>query len=190
MGHSFLRRVMNRYRLRLDRRYNIQIFRGKGIQIGEKTGIQAGCYLDPAYPHLIKIGNHCVLSNNVTVLAHDAATDRYLAVCKIGRVEIKDYCFIGINSTILPNVTIGPYSVVGAGSVVTKDVPPFVVVGGNPARKICSLEEFKRHHECEIESRPCFPRAVYDKSDLADSLKQELFDGLEGTFGYLIGGIE
>ena len=42
--------------------------------------------------------------------------------------------FIGVNSVVLRDVTIGEYSIVGAGSVVTKDVPPSVVVAGNPAR--------------------------------------------------------
>lgn len=60
-----------------------------------------------------------------------------------GKIEIKDKCFIGINSIILPNVTIGPNSVIGAGSVVTKDVPPNTVVAGVPAKVICSLEHYK-----------------------------------------------
>ena len=48
------------------------------------------------------------------------------------------------NSIILPNVTIGPNSVVGAGAVVSKDVPPNTVVAGVPARAICTMDEYKK----------------------------------------------
>ncbi len=187
MRQSWFRRVTNRCRLFLDRRYNIEIFRQKGVQIGEKTGIQVGCYLDPAYPHLIKIGNHVVLSNNVTILTHDASLDRFLGVCRIGLVEIKDYCFIGINAVIMPNVSIGPCSVVGAGSVVTKDVPPFTVVAGNPATVVCSLEDFINRHELQLQTNPRFPRTYFDSSNPSQQIKDELVSRLRNTTGYLVG---
>ena len=56
---------------------------------------------------------------------------------------IKQGARIGINSTVLPSITIGKFSLVGAGSVVTKDVPEGVVVAGNPARIIKKVEELK-----------------------------------------------
>lgn len=184
---KLFRKIYNAFRLRLNRRYNIEIFRQKGVQIGEKTGIQTGCYLDPAYPYLIRIGSHCVLSNNVTLLAHDASVDRYLGICKVGKVEIKDYCFIGINATVLPNVTIGPNSIVAAGSVVTHDVPPSTVAAGNPARVICTLEEFKARHESALREKPSFPRSAFEKSWLPESLRKEIFQKLSATWGYLVG---
>ena len=59
----------------------------------------------------------------------------------IGSIEIFDNCFIGAGSTILYNVKIGPNAIVAAGSVVTKDVPPGTIVGGNPAKVIGSFEK-------------------------------------------------
>jgi hypothetical protein len=59
----------------------------------------------------------------------------------VGPIDIRDNCFIGYGAIIMPRVTIGPDSVVAAGAVVVKDVPPGVVVGGNPAKVICTLEE-------------------------------------------------
>ncbi len=59
----------------------------------------------------------------------------------LGEVVIKKGSFIGINSVILPGVTIGQNSIVGASSVVTKDVPDFTVVAGNPARIIKRYDE-------------------------------------------------
>lgn len=60
-----------------------------------------------------------------------------------GTVRLGNDVFIGVNSVILRDVTIGDYSIIGAGSVVTKDVPPNVVVVGNPARIVKKLSSTK-----------------------------------------------
>jgi len=52
-----------------------------------------------------------------------------------------------VNATILKNVTIGKAAIVAAGSVVTKDVPPYTIVAGNPARIVRSLDEYKVKYE-------------------------------------------
>lgn len=59
-----------------------------------------------------------------------------------GKVVIEDWAYIGAYSQIMPGVTIGEGALVAAGSVVTKSVAPHTVVGGNPARYICTTEEF------------------------------------------------
>ena len=61
-----------------------------------------------------------------------------------GKIIIKDWAYIGSGSHILPGVTIGEGALVAAGSIVTKSVPPHAVVGGNPARVICTVEEYKK----------------------------------------------
>lgn len=72
-----------------------------------------------------------------------------------GPITIGDDCWFGGNVTVLANVKIGRGVVVGAGSIVTKNVPPFVVVAGNPARPIKKIESkwadeyFKEHPEEE-----------------------------------------
>lgn len=88
------------------------------------------------------------ISSGVTFVTHDGAIwvlsgqERYMDVIRYGKIEIKDNCFIGTRSTILPGVSIGPNSIVGAGSLVRKDVEPNSVYAGVPARRICSLEEY------------------------------------------------
>ncbi|WP_297571021.1 DapH/DapD/GlmU-related protein [uncultured Anaerovibrio sp.] len=77
-------------------------------------------------------GNVSVLSNN-----HDPY-ERQLLTCK--PVHIKKGAWIGAGATILPGITVGRYAIVGAGSVVTKDVPDYSVAVGNPARVIKTLE--------------------------------------------------
>ena len=59
-----------------------------------------------------------------------------------GKIVIEDWAYIGSESLIMPGVTIGEGALVAAGSVVTRSVPPNTVVGGNPARVICTVEEY------------------------------------------------
>ena len=66
-----------------------------------------------------------------------------------GHIEIGDNVFIGVKSSILKNVTIGNRSVVAANAVVIKDVPPFTIVAGNPA-KIMKRYDFKKRRQREI----------------------------------------
>ena len=76
---------------------------------------------------------------NITTNNH-VFKDRDLPIMEQGTtyapVVIEDNVWIGVNVTILPGVTVGKGSVIGAGAVVTKDVEPFTVVGGVPAKKV------------------------------------------------------
>lgn len=71
-----------------------------------------------------------------------------------GKVTIGDNVYIGTDALIMPGVTIGNNSLVAAGSVVTKSVQPFTVVGGNPARFICTVDEYiERNLKYNIDSK-------------------------------------
>ena len=124
--------------------------------IGEKTSINLGCVVtDPAYT---KVGSNVILSDCV-LLGHDASINVLnnqfgKKLDSVGPVIIQDNCFVGHNAIVLPRVTIGPNSIVAAGAVVTKDVPPGVVVGGNPARIICTTQELLQRVEERSNSYP------------------------------------
>lgn len=86
-------------------------------------------------------GNVCLLSNN-----HDLY-DRQILLCK--PILIQKGAWIGANVSILAGVSIGKYAVIGAGSVVTKDIPDYAVAVGNPARVIKTLEKDRFEHETD-----------------------------------------
>ncbi|GGW38939.1 NeuD/PglB/VioB family sugar acetyltransferase [Arenibacter certesii] len=89
------------------------------------------------------LGKGCIVYYNA-VITHDCSIGKFVeispAVTILGRVKIGDFSHLGSNSTILPNITIGKNVVVGAGAVVTKDVPDNSVVVGVPARIVKTLD--------------------------------------------------
>ncbi len=121
-------------------------FREQGARIGENNRI--GIRSLGTEPYLISIANHCTIASNVCFLTHDGGawvfTEESPCLQKFGPIHIKNNCFIGVSAIIMGNTTIGPNAIVGAGSIVTKDVPPNTVVAGNPARVISSLEDYRQ----------------------------------------------
>lgn len=142
-----LNKIRKAYILRKYNDFTVEeYFRKQGAIIGENNRIMIR-FLGQD-PYLIKIGNHCSISPGVQFENHDGGgwifTGEEPSLQKFGKIEIKDNCYIGIRCIILGNVTIGPNSIVGAGSVVTKDVPANTVVAGNPAKFIKTIEEYKK----------------------------------------------
>src|ERR1017187_2401670 len=128
-----------------------------GLKLGRNVTIMHGAFIDPRYAYLISIGDNCSLSNGVIIVAHDAATFKFTnGYTRLGKVEIKENCYIGTNAIILPGVTIGPNVLIAAGSVVNKSIPPNSCVAGVPARVYSKFDEFIKNHEEMIKSRPVF----------------------------------
>ena len=108
---------------------------GKDAIIGKNCIIQAH----------VTISNECVLGDNVFVGPNSSLlNDRFPHSTRLTPSIIKDNVIIGGCVTILPNVTVGEESVVAAGSVVTKNVPPGVVVKGVPAESMMTRKEFEK----------------------------------------------
>ena len=109
---------------------------GYGVRIGMSNVI-----IGP-----VNIGNNIILAQNVVVSAlnhgyEDVRIPIRLQKCTTSLVTIEDDCWIGANAVITAGVTIGKHAVVAAGSIVTKDVPPFSIVAGNPAKVIKQYNE-------------------------------------------------
>lgn len=101
-------------------------------------------------PYLIRIGNNVQVTKGVRFFTHGGGHVIRSQVADFdvfGKILVKDWAYIGSDSLIMPGVTIGEGSLVAAGSVVTKSVPDRVVVGGNPARVLCSIEDYIKKNE-------------------------------------------
>ena len=120
--------------------YSPEELRSYGIHVGDNCYIGIK-HIDIAHGFLISIGNNVTVSS-ARILAHDASTKRYLGYSKVGKVTIEDNTFIGAGAIILPGVHIGKNVIIGAGAVVTRDIPDHCVVAGNPAKFVCSTEEY------------------------------------------------
>ena len=111
----------------------------KKISIGSNVSINRGCSFYCGYHAAdarIVIGNHVAISPEVTFLAAGHEVDDIHLADNGGAIVVKDYVWIGGRSVILQGVTIGEGAVVSAGAVVNKDVPPYTIVGGVPAKFI------------------------------------------------------
>lgn len=119
---------------------------GKNITIGKNVFINSGCHFQDQGS--IAIGDNTLIGHNVVLatINHDLnpANSRKNHYAPI---NIADNVWIGSNATILPGVTIGEWAVVAAGSVVTKDVPPYTVVGGIPAKVMKTVERGESQNE-------------------------------------------
>ncbi|MBB6002413.1 maltose O-acetyltransferase [Arcicella rosea] len=115
----------------------------KGLTIGMNTALGHRAVLDARMG--LEIGNNVCFGTEVMIwsLHHDYNDIGFKGIG--GKVTISDYVWLGSRCIILPGVTIGEGAVVAAGAVVTKDVEPYTVVGGIPAKKI-SLRERKEYN--------------------------------------------
>lgn len=138
-------------------------WRKKGVTIGENTHFVGNVILGRNGKDPIIIGSNCVLTG-CSILGHDASTNRILGLTRsiIQPVVIEDDCFIGHGSIVLMGVTIGKGSIIGAGAIVTKDIEPGSVVGGNPARFICRVDELVEHRKKLMVERPEFFPDIFE----------------------------
>jgi acetyltransferase-like isoleucine patch superfamily enzyme len=121
------------------------------IGIGTNPGINPGCYIQGSGK--LYFGNYCIFGPNVGILSgnHDLYDNRKYSTNLV--TKLGDYCWVGMNAVILPGVELGDFTIVAAGSVVTKSFPDgYCVIGGNPAKNIKSLEpekciRYKNKHE-------------------------------------------
>jgi acetyltransferase-like isoleucine patch superfamily enzyme len=123
-----------------------------GVSIGSDCFISLGAYIDERRGKII-IGDNCTITNGVKLLSHDA-TAAIIEPGKSGEYTtiIENNVFVGMDAIILPGRKIGTHSIVGAGSVVTKDIPPYCIVVGNPAtivKRFDHTEKLWRHTNCQ-----------------------------------------
>lgn len=172
--------------LRLERRW--ARLRALGMHIGDDVNLPASTWIDASHCFLISIGDHTGFGEECLILAHDAQMDEYLDAARIGRVVIHESCHIGARTTILAGVEIGPRTLVGAGSVVSSSLPPDSVCAGNPAKVICSLDDYLERHRKRMAERPRFAYDQYDIRALTPERRAELVAAVRDGDAYVTGG--
>ena len=111
------------------------------VGINSNAGTRPGCYLQGNGG--IWIGNYVHFASNIGIISGNHSLYNQMEH-ELKEVRIEDYCWIGMNVVILPGVHLGPRTIVGAGSVVTKSFPDgYCVIGGNPARIIKLIDKEK-----------------------------------------------
>lgn len=171
------------YRLRGE--YTTEKLISMGMKVGKNFKRLGGVILDPSHCWLIEIGNDVTMAPRVHILCHDASTKTFLNYTKIGRVTIGDNVFIGAETVVLPGVTIGSNVVIGANSTVTHDVPDNTVVAGNPARPLCSLEEYLNKERTRMKESPCYGEEYTLRADVPMEKRMQQKNDLQGKIGYI-----
>ncbi len=126
----------------------LPLHRLRGVKIGKDCYIDPNAIIETAYPENITIGNDVRVTARAIIMTHIKAP-HYLRESGIMPVVLKpvvleDHSFIGVNSLIMPGVTVGKASVVASGAVVLTNVPPYTMVAGNPAKVV---KTFPRRQE-------------------------------------------
>ena len=135
---KIFKRLYERYILSAE-----QYARRQGVTIGKECLIATRNW--GTEPYLITIGDRVQITSDVRFYTHGGAhiaRQKYPNFDVFGKIKVEDGAYVGACSMIMAGVTIGEGALVAAGSIVTKSVAPRTVVAGNPARYICTVDEY------------------------------------------------
>ena len=146
-------RILHRFRLLCPRLYK-RMLQMHGISIGTDTIIDPDSTIDITRPSLVTIGEKCYLNKGLVIMTHDFVSGVIRNVYadyinSSGKVTIGNNVRTGYNVTILKGVTIGDNCFIAAGSMVTKSMPSNSIIGGVPARVLCSLDDYYQRRKCQ-----------------------------------------
>ena len=176
--------LKSRFRKYLNEETWLKDYVKMGMKIGSNCAIQPGLIVDYSHCWLIEIGNNVTIAPQVYLLAHDASTKRHLNVTKLGKVVLKDNAFIGARAVIMPNVIVGENAIVAAGSIVTTNVAANTVVGGNPAKFICTLEDYLTKQKELLKISPTFD-ASFGIETITEDQKKQMNKELDDKIGFI-----
>lgn len=123
-------------------KWRIIFHRWRGVHIGKHVYIGIHCFLDNLYPDYIYIDDNASINAGTMILTHFNPMKQYAPIFKarVAPVIVGKKAIVAVRSLLLPGVTIGESAIVSAGSIVDKDVPPYTLVRGNPAKKVTDFE--------------------------------------------------
>ncbi|KTD25427.1 chloramphenicol acetyltransferase [Legionella lansingensis] len=125
--------------------------RGVNMKNYRTVYIAPNVLIDTTFPQHVFIEDNVYITRGAKIISHTSytpATQEETGVeFSVNDVVIEYGAYIGVNAIVLPSVRIGRCAIVGAGAVVTKDVPPYAIVGGNPARVIGDVRNLKNKNK-------------------------------------------
>lgn len=163
---------------------NLSKLKARGLKVGSNFNMLGGCIIDHSHCCLITIGDNVTFAPRVHVLAHDASTKHALGYTRIVLTRIGNDVFVGASSIIMPGETVGDGAIVGAGSVVTKDVAPGTVVAGNPAKPISSSAGYLARQKKKMGCLPVFDERYTLGGGVTPPLIKDMVERLERAGGH------
>ena len=121
----------------------VRLHRFRGVSIGKDVFIGAGVLIDDACPEKVIIEDKVTVLARTIILAHATYPNHFQNVIKnkLAETRICEGAYVGVGAIILPGITIGKYSIIGAGSVVTKDIPEYSKAVGVPAQVVGEIDK-------------------------------------------------
>lgn len=166
--------------LRIDKeKQYLEKLKLRGFKVGLNFNMYGKC-IDWGHCYLIEIGDDVTITN-CTILAHDASMKKDIGYSRVGKVKIGSRVFIGWGSIVLPNTIIGNDVIIGAGTVVTRNIPNDSIVVGNPGRIIGKKSDFIERHKNYLKQKPVYNTYWPDKTK--DEINQMIIE-LQNQDGY------
>jgi maltose O-acetyltransferase len=138
---------------RIRRDQDLEALAKQGLRLGRDVYVGRSTYIDPGFVWLISIGDETSIGSGVTILAHDFSTNRHIGYSLVAPVSIGRRVSIGANVVVLPGVAIGDEAIIGAGSIVRRDVPSGALVVGNPAAVVGATSDYVAKHRARLDGR-------------------------------------
>jgi len=160
--------------------------RERGLRVGKNLNLQREVIIDDNHCWHIEIGDDVTIAPRVYILAHDASTKIHLGFTRVAPVKIGSRVFIGAHAIILPGTTIGDDCIIGAGSVVSRDIPAGMIAAGNPAKVIGSVAGFLERRRNELAASPQFGPDFTAENALTEEKKHLMRQRMNGGSGYVV----
>ncbi len=166
----------------------LDALRKKGMHIGRDVHCPPSLYIDEEYCALISIGDSTSFGPECALVAHDPALDGSHGVTVVGTITLHASTHVGARTIVGPGVEVGPRTIVAAGSVVSRSLPPDTVCWGNPARPYSTLEQYLETHHARAQSGRRFAYMDYSIQYLDESRRSELVAAAVAGDAYIVGG--
>lgn len=176
-------RIKDIYKVYVRGDANVSNLIKRGMVVGENLQLQGECKIDSSHAWLISIGDNVTIAPRVHILAHDASTKKHLGYTRIGLVSIGDNVFVGADSVILPGVQLGGGCIIGAGSVVSRDIPAGKVAAGVPARVVCDVDDYVTRCRAQVGDEAIFECAYTLTGGITSEMKNEMIVKLKRSGG-------